>query len=162
MEGSASGRSLEPIGAAAEIAGACLASRARMLSRWISALYEKALDGSGITVAQLGLLVAVGMLGNTSPQKLGSVLSLERSTVSRNLAPLIANGWLEAKTGDAGRVRGVRLTRAGERVLARVLPSWRRAQAEVARELGQAGVAALHRLGDLRRTASPIRAGRKA
>ena len=95
----------------------------------------------------MNLLVAVGAMGPSAPSRVGSILRMERSTVSRNLAPLLDAGWLAADSGDAGRVREVRLTSAGERVLERILPKWRAAQAEASKRLGKEGVAAIRRLG---------------
>lgn len=137
-----------PCAAVSEISGECLAVRARIVARWISALYDRALEGTDLTIAQVNLLVAIGALGPSAPSRVGSVLHMERSTVSRNLAPLIESGWLAADSSDAGRVRGVHLTSAGERVLERILPKWRAVQTETAKRLGKEGVAAIRRLGE--------------
>jgi DNA-binding MarR family transcriptional regulator len=130
-----------------EIASSCLAVRARAASRWISALYEKHLAAHGVSVSQVNLLVAVGALGRTRPSRLGGRLSMERSTVSRNLKALLDAGWLRAEGTDAGRVRTVELTPAGRARVVALLPAWRKAQAEAAQALGESGVAAIHRLG---------------
>lgn len=148
MPGHTSPRPSRLSAAVSEISGACLAVRARIVARWISSLYDRALEDTDLTISQVNLLVAIGALGPSAPSRVGSILRMERSTVSRTLAPLIESGWLVAETGDAGRVREVRLTPAGERILERILPKWRAAQAETAKRLGKEGVAALRRLGE--------------
>ncbi len=76
------------------------------------------------------------------------VLHMERSTVSRNLEALIARGWLDAVSSDAGRVREVSLTPTGRQLIETVLPEWRTAQREAAAMLGDAGVRSVRSLAD--------------
>jgi DNA-binding MarR family transcriptional regulator len=133
-----------------EIAGGCLAVRVRMLGRAISAIYDRALADKELTVAQMNVLVTAGKIGPCPPGEIGRILQMERSTVSRNLRPLLEHGWLEADGwhGEGERVRTVRLTERGRRKLASALPGWRRAQAEAAALLGTCGTNAVRTLGD--------------
>ncbi|MBK7404289.1 MAG: winged helix-turn-helix transcriptional regulator [Phycisphaerales bacterium] len=135
--------------AACEMAGACLAVRARLVSRWLTAIYEHAGEEIDLTVPQGNILAAVGSMGECTPLRLGEVLSLERSTVSRNIVPLVERGLFGDESNEAGRVRRGWLTPAGERMLERLLPAWRNAQREAADLLGADGVAALHQLSEL-------------
>jgi DNA-binding MarR family transcriptional regulator len=131
-----------------EIARDCLALRVRMLGRAVCALYDRAVAGHGVTIAQVNLLVFVGKAGPSSPSRICRSLHLERSSVSRNLEALIAHGWLAAVTTDAGRVREVSLTPAGRHLIEAVLPDWRAAQRDAAAMLGDAGVRSLRSLAD--------------
>src|SRR5947209_9009004 len=131
-----------------EIARECLALRVRMLGRAVCALYDRAVGGHGVTVAQVNLLVFVGKAGPCSPSRICRSLHLERSTVSRNVEALIAHDWLAAVTSDAGRVREVSLTPAGRRLIEAILPDWRAAQRDAAVMLGDAGVRSLRSLAD--------------
>ena len=139
-----------------EIAGGCLAVRVRMLGRAVSAIYDRALADRELTVAQMNVLVTAGKIGPCPPGEIGRLLQMERSTVSRNLRPLLDAGWLEAESGGGSgggaggseRVRSVRLTERGRRKLASALPAWRRAQAEAAALLGTSGTQAVRTLGD--------------
>ena len=59
------------------------------------------------------------------------MLGMERTTLTRNLAPLERKRYLNL-AGDAdGRVRLVELTRTGKAAAARGLVSWKQAQATV-------------------------------
>ena len=131
-----------------EIVRDCLAVRARLLARALGRVYDRALAPRGLTDAQLNLLAALGRLGPTPPARLGRALVMERSTVSRNLGPLLEAGWVEAVARDARGVQGVALTTAGRGTLADALPAWRAAQAEAAALLGQAGAEALRAAAD--------------
>jgi DNA-binding MarR family transcriptional regulator len=122
----------------------CLASKARMTARAITAIYDRALAHHGLTAGQLNLLAAIAGHGPCAPSALGDALVMERSTVSRNLAVLLGHGWIEAAESDGKGVRTVVITAAGTARLTEAMPGWSRAQAEARRLLGPDGVAAMH------------------
>ena len=84
---------------AQQIAGECLAGRARLISRAVSNIYEDALRPHGITTAQMGILVVVSSLGEPNSRDVAKKLCMEKSTVSRNLDRMIDNNWLEVISG---------------------------------------------------------------
>jgi DNA-binding MarR family transcriptional regulator len=131
-----------------EIAGDCLAVRARLISRALTSLYDGALDSHGVTIAQVGLLAALGKAGPCPPSKLGEVLQLERSTVSRNVNLLLNHGWIEALSSDAKGIREVALTRAGRAKIDSVMPQWRQAQQQATRLLGTTGAKAIQAIAN--------------
>ena len=75
--------------AADEIVQGCLAVRVRLIGRAVTAIFDRAIDSHGLTIAQLNVLAALGVAGPCAPATLGDVLQLERSTVSRNLNLLL-------------------------------------------------------------------------
>ncbi len=111
-----------------QIVSDCLAVRVRLIGRTVTAVYDGALEGHGLTIAQLNLLAALGKAGPCPPSMLGEVLQLERSTVSRNLNLLLRHGWIEAVSSDAKGMREVALTREGRAKIESVMPQWRKAQ----------------------------------
>ncbi len=131
-----------------EISSGCLAVRVRMLGRAVTAVYERALASRELSVAQMNILVFVGKQGPCPPAVVGQMLQMERSTVSRNLRPMLERGWLAAETHDAGHLREVRLTARGRKELEAALPAWREAQAEAEKLLGAGGTQAVRTLGD--------------
>jgi DNA-binding MarR family transcriptional regulator len=130
-----------------EIADACLAVRLRMVARAVSALYDRALAARELSIAQVNILVFVGKAGPCPPATIGRMLQMEKSTVSRNLRPLLARGWLAGDGADT-RLREVRLTPRGRQRLATVLDDWRAAQSQARELLGTAGANAVRALGD--------------
>lgn len=128
--------------------GDCLAVRARLISRAITSLYDGALDSHEVTIAQVGLLAALGKAGPCPPSKLGEVLQLERSTVSRNVNLLLNHGWIEALSSDAKGIREVALTRAGRAKIESVMPQWRQAQQQATQLLGTTGAKAIQAIAN--------------
>ncbi|MFF3751471.1 MarR family winged helix-turn-helix transcriptional regulator [Streptomyces sp. NPDC002018] len=131
-----------------EIVGDCLAVRVRLIGRALTSLYDGALDGHGVTIAQVNLLAALGKVGPCAPSKLGEVLQLERSTVSRNLNLLLTHGWIEVLSSDAKGMREVALTRVGQAKIESVMPEWRQAQRKAAELLGVTGVNAVQSIAN--------------
>ena len=127
-----------------EIVSSCLAVRIRLISRAITSLYDGALGSHDVTIAQVNLLAALGKIGPCAPSKLGEVLQLERSTVSRNVNLLLTHGWIEALSSDAKGIREVGLTPAGRAKIESVMPQWRQVQREATELLGTAGADAVH------------------
>lgn len=127
-----------------EIAQSCLAVRLRAISRRVSTIYDEALRPYGVKVSQLNVLVAIGATGGASPSRLAAHLSLEKSTLSRNVDKLVDRGWVHVE--GSGRGQHLTLTPDGTALLTAALPAWRRAQAQVERQLGPDGVRAVHAL----------------
>lgn len=126
-----------------EIVTDCLAVRVRLIGRALTSLYDGALGSHDVTIAQVNLLAALGKVGPCPPSKLGEVLQLERSTVSRNVNLLLNHGWIEALSSDAKGIREVALTRAGRAKIESVMPQWRQAQRQATQLLGATGANAI-------------------
>jgi DNA-binding MarR family transcriptional regulator len=116
----------------------CFAVRLRKLNRMVSRLYDDSFRPYGITIAQFNLLVAVGTERVTSPSQMFQVLSLEKSTVSRNIEKMIQKGWLKRESCTDKRSHLLRLTEKGSQLLSDVTPAWKNAQKEANKALGDA------------------------
>ncbi len=125
------------------IAGECIAVRVRLINRVVSAVYDEALRPLGLRISQANLLVAVARMREARPADLCRVLRIEKSTVSRDVEIMKANGWLESDPPAGGRNQVLRITPAGLDLLARSRPAWESAQAEAGRLIGAPGVDAL-------------------
>jgi DNA-binding MarR family transcriptional regulator len=106
--------------------------------------YDAALRPYGVSGAQLGVLVAVALSGEVHPKTLCTILNLEKSTLSRNIALMVGNGWIESQR--SGRDQMLRLTPAGSALLARARPAWRRAQGQAQRLPSEDAVNTLRRV----------------
>lgn len=125
------------------IAQECLLMRSRRLSRVVTKLYLERMEGVGLSVAQFTLLAAIGSNPGVRAADLAPALDLEKSTVSRELAALTAEGHVLTEA-LGGRSQGLRLSESGAALLAEAFPVWEEAQAAVRQELGELGEALLH------------------
>jgi DNA-binding MarR family transcriptional regulator len=67
--------------------------------------------------------------------RLASRLGLDRTTLTRNLQPIEANGWVSVAEDDDRRVRTVAITARGRTAVRGALPAWRQAQATAGAKL---------------------------
>ena len=125
----------------------CLAMRARLLSRTVTSVYDEALRPLGITIGQLNILAVVAKRGPIAQGEVAQFLSMEKSTMSRNVKRMRQHGWLREAPG-AGRRLLLEVSATGRRMLGRAAPPWSEAQAEVSALLGKRGASALHGAAD--------------
>jgi DNA-binding MarR family transcriptional regulator len=133
----------------------CVCTRVRTAARLVTRAYDAALRPSGLKASQLAVLAAVASDEDdlASIAELSGVLSMDRTTLSRNLKPLVAQNLLSFDEEGGGRAKAVRITRAGEARLKDALPLWRKAQRALGRQSGEQRLAELHgRLLDLIRS----------
>ena len=105
--------------------------------RVVSQAYDAALKPSGLRATQFTLLAVLARLGEMPLTKLSKILVLDRTTLTRNLKPLQAQGWLEVGREKDERIRLISITEAGRRIVAEATPLWRDAQTRVTEALGE-------------------------
>jgi len=116
---------------------ACVCGRLRRAARALTQLYDDTMAPSGLRVTQFSLLRTLGREGPMRITDLAGVALIDRTALSRNLEPLVAQGYVRIARGKDARTRQVAITVAGKATLDRALPYWRDAQRVVARKLGQ-------------------------
>ena len=114
----------------------CIALRARRFSRLVSRRFEHALRETGLTPAQFSLLGAVMMKQPVSPIALARMIDLEKSTLSRNLRPLIGSKLLASESRKEGG-QSLSISVKGRELFRQAIPAWRTAQAEVIALVGK-------------------------
>jgi len=75
-------------------------------------------------------------------------MNLDNSTLTRNLQPLVLQGWVELGAGVDARSRLVSITEAGRAKRAEAQRLWKQAQMALNQQLGIERVARLHALLD--------------
>jgi DNA-binding MarR family transcriptional regulator len=126
----------------------CTNFKLRQLTRRVTQHYDQHLAGSGLKITQYSLLAHVDKLGPVAPGELARRMDMGASTLTRNLQPLVAAGWLEMGEGADARSRLVHITEAGREVRRLAQRRWKAAQLALNDKLGVATVAALHGLLD--------------
>jgi DNA-binding MarR family transcriptional regulator len=127
----------------------CTCFRVRRLARQITRIYDRVLVPTGLRVTQFTLLSMLAWKDGQAMGVLADALDMERTTLTRNLKPLIDAGLVALVRSEAdARQREVRLTMEGRARQVDAKRLWRVAQNEVNRAIGEARVASLHRLLD--------------
>lgn len=117
----------------------CMVSNTRMAARAITRRYDALARPFGITATQFSLLGTLVASGAQSISELAERRGFERTTLTRNLALLERLGLIESRPAERGNGRVCDLSSKGREMLGELLPVWRRAQAEIRAELGEAG-----------------------
>ena len=130
-------------------AGSCTCFKLRRLTRRVTAVYDRALSGAGMRVTQYSLLAHLRGLHGVAMSELAEMLDMDRTTLTRNLRPLVEAGWIAVKpSAEDARIRLVHITPSGEKRWQAARARWRQAQQEVSSTIGCAGLAELHRMLD--------------
>jgi DNA-binding MarR family transcriptional regulator len=121
----------------------------RMATRSVNRLYDQALSQVGLRVTGYSIMSRLAEEGPLSVGELAGRLAMERTTCTREVAPLVDQGLVESTVGSDRRRRLLRLTDLGARKRSAAHPLWERVQRMVVDEFGDADVSDL--LGRLRR-----------
>jgi DNA-binding MarR family transcriptional regulator len=135
----------KPAASIATIATSCIAGRLRLLNRVVTNLYDDALRPFGVRLSQGNVRAVTAKLGVARPAQVCDILQLDASTLSRNVKPLQAHGWLEVVPDEDARAQPFRLTAQGKRLIEKAVPAWEEAQRQATELLGDEGIALLDR-----------------
>ena len=128
------------------VAKECIAMRVRRLNRIVTKIYDDSLRSLRLRTAQQTILVAISLMKNPTPTDIERRLSLEKSTVSRNVDRMHRRGWVEFVPSDDGRSHYLKLTAKGAKLLRESTLLWSVAQKRAASLLGKEGLTALSRI----------------
>ena len=116
---------------------ACTLANVRQASRAISQVYDAALQPVNLKATQFTVLAAISNRGPLPLSQLADILVMDRTTLTRNLQPLIKRKLVDTAPGADRRVRNIQLTPQGKRLLSKALPLWQKAQSHLVDGLGR-------------------------
>ena len=126
----------------------CTNLKLRQLMRSVARHYDLEVGKTGLRGTQYSLLSYVCKLGPIRPGELARAMKIDPSTLTRNLQPLVAGGWVELAAGSDGRSRLITVTPAGRDKRSEAQRRWKVAQDGINQILGLERVLALHALID--------------
>ena len=126
----------------------CTNLKLRQLTRQVTRGYDAVVGATGLKNTQYSLLSHVVLLGPIRPSDLAARMRLDASTLTRNLQPLVAQGWIDIGAGPDARSRLVSATDAGRAKRTEAQRAWKQAQLALNATLGEERVARLHALID--------------
>ncbi len=121
----------------------CIGSRLRRLSRIVDGYYRKHLAEFDITESQMSILFVLELTGKIDQGKIGQILHLERSSVSRNIK-LLEKKRLIKRTSEYRPA--VELTAKGVKLISKIKPRWEKAMEELSTIIGKDGMKMIEKL----------------
>lgn len=120
--------------------------RLRRATRKATRTYDKYFADVGISIAQFGILQTISLGSKKTITQIADDLDMERTTLTRNLNPLISQGWVALTDGPDKRSRSVSLTPQGLEILKDGRKAWTNAQKNMRENMGTQDLDELHRL----------------
>jgi|SRR5271168_4983746 len=114
----------------------CMCATFRRTSRAITQLYEEALRPTGLRATQFTVLQTLTLAGEVTQRKLGQILAMDSTTLTRTLTVMSRHGWIAKRRGEDRREWRMHLSSTGETEFKRALPYWQKAQKRLRRQLG--------------------------
>ena len=115
----------------------CLCATFRRTTRALSQLYDDAVRPLGLRTTQFTILQALSLTGEVSQGRLGEILALDSTTLTRTLAIMKRRKWVAMCQGRDGRERLISLSVAGREQLDLASPAWQAVQDRLRSELGE-------------------------
>ena len=126
----------------------CTNLKLRQLGRMVTRHYDKYMSVVGLKNTQYALLSHIVNLGPIRPSDLARRMQMDASTLTRNLQPMAAQGWLTVGAGNNARDRLIEATATGHVIRTEGQRAWKEAQLALNERLGTERVSALHDLLD--------------
>ena len=127
-----------------DLIASCACNKVRMAARAVTRAYDCTLRPIGLRATQFAVLVAVEREGAMSITALATVLGMDRTTLTRNLGPLVKDGLVALGNEGRHRSRALEITKKGRARVREGLPLWERAQASLKRKLGSSHWISVH------------------
>ena len=140
-----------------ELLARCACFDLRKATRAVSRLYDDCLRPLGLNITQYSLLRVIETEPQISVSTLGRYMVMDRTSVTRALAPLERDRLIRSRVGSDKRKRIVSLTKKGTKLIADAKPRWDEAQKIFLDLIGDQGWTVMR--GLLKDTARVVRHG---
>ena len=125
----------------------CLCLASRRAARQITRVYDRELRPYRLRVTQFTILAMLSLRGAMTIGELAEALGAERTTLTRNLALIEAESWVQIQAAEEdARSRVVTVMDKGRAAIAATFPAWRKAQSLITEAIGADGASALRGL----------------
>ena len=117
----------------------CACQNLRRVTRLVTRIYDQELRKADIEISQFGLLTALAIVREANQKALSAGFAMDSTTLTRTLALLRKQGWINVRPGKDRRERVFRLTEEGKRQMAMAQPHWQAAERRLRKTLGPSG-----------------------
>jgi len=118
----------------------CVCGALRRATRAVTRHYDDHLAPSGLTIGRYSLLTTLERLGTPTLAAYARDLAMDRTTLLRNLRPLVDDKLIEVAPARGGRSNVAKITARGSAALRRAKPFWRDAQFALAKKIDREDV----------------------
>jgi DNA-binding MarR family transcriptional regulator len=120
-----------------ELLTECACFDLRRATRAVSRMYDDFLRDAGLNITQFSLLNLICAEKELSISTLGRYMVMERTSITRALAPLERDGLIHSRAGADKRIRIVSVTNKGRKLVEDAEPKWRQAQEALIKTIGE-------------------------
>ena len=113
----------------------CVCFALRRVTRAVTQFYERAMKSHHLRATQFPILLAACREEAVPLALLADPLGMDRTTLLRNVRPLIRRGLVKVAPAPDSRRTVIQATAAGRALLARAYPDWKRAQTQALQSL---------------------------
>ena len=114
----------------------CACANLRRATRMVTQAYDAALRPAGLRATQFTMLSVLVKRGQMRQSEFADILGMDGTTLTRNLQPLLKNGWIQIDREEDQRVRLISIRRLGRHVVNEAVPLWRQVQSQFVSGLG--------------------------
>lgn len=115
----------------------CHCLNIRRASQAVTQFYDKFVEQSGLKLAPYSLLRHLELVEPVTITELAKMMRIDRTTLTRNMKPLLKAGLITVNFGKDPRSREVMLTETGKSALVSANKSWDKAQETLEEYLGE-------------------------
>jgi DNA-binding MarR family transcriptional regulator len=120
-----------------ELLAECACFDLRKAARVVSRMYDDFLRDKGVNITQFSLLRLIHTEKELSISTLGRYIVMDRTSVTRALAPLERDGLIHSRSGADKRIRIVSVTSRGRKLVEDAEPKWCQAQEALIETIGE-------------------------
>ena len=116
----------------------CACANLRRIARIVTQVYEEQMQPTGLKVTQYYMLVNIARHKETSISKLGEIMLLDQTTITRNINILKKSGYVNiTKDINDSRTKSISITDTGLVKLEEATPIWLQIQEKVEKNMGK-------------------------
>jgi len=119
-----------------ELLSECACFDLRRATRAISRMYDDFMRDAGLNITQYSLLRVISREKELSISTLGRYMVMDRTSITRALAPLERDGLIQSRPGADKRIRIVSVTNKGRKLVEQADPKWQQAQEALLETIG--------------------------
>lgn len=115
----------------------CVCANLRKKTRLVTQFYDNLLQPTGLKVTQYSMLANIDLQQSVSISRLGEILLLDQTTITRNINLLKRNGYVNlTRDSQDARAKVITLTDKGVEKLNEAAPIWQDIQERIINDIG--------------------------